>query len=86
MGQKVDISEVIEFSDELKTASEIFKSKLKSVKESIERLSSMSHSSKTANEAKAYFEDLIKRLTSFNGLFTDLDDHLKKHVQSINRC
>ncbi|QKY69799.1 T7SS effector LXG polymorphic toxin [Lentibacillus sp. CBA3610] len=85
MGQKVDISEVIEFSDELKTASEDIKSNLKSVEESIESISSMSSfSGKTANEAKAYFEDFHKTvLTSFNGLFTDLYDHLKKHVQSF---
>lgn len=85
MGHKVDISEVAEFSDELTKASEEVKSSLTSVEEGIESISTMSSfSGKTANEAKAYLEDLHKTiLTSFYGLFTDLDDHLKKHLQSF---
>jgi len=82
---KVDISEVIEFSDELKTASEDIKSSLKKVEENIEQINAMeSFSGKAAKEAKGYFNDLHKTiLESFNGLFTDLDNNLKKHLESF---
>src|SRR5699024_8446552 len=85
MGHKVDISEVIEFSDELKTASEDIKSSLKKVEENIEQINAMeSFSGKAAKEAKGYFNDLHKTiLESFNGLFTDLDNNLKKHLDSF---
>ena len=85
MGHKVDISEVIEFSDELKTASEDIKSSLKKVEENIEQINAMeSFSGKAAKEAKGYFNDLHKTiLESFNGLFTDLDNNLKKHLESF---
>src|SRR5690625_3733175 len=85
MGHKVDISEVIEFSDELKTASEDIKSSLKKVEENIEQINAMeSFSGKAAKEAKGYFNDLHKTiLESFNGLFTDLDNNLKKHLDEF---
>lgn len=85
MKHKVDISEVIEFSDELKTASEDIKSSLKKVEENIEQINAMeSFSGKAAKEAKGYFNDLHKTiLESFNGLFTDLDNNLKKHLESF---
>ncbi|GGK05373.1 hypothetical protein GCM10007063_29730 [Lentibacillus kapialis] len=41
-------------------------------------------SGKTAKEAKHYFSDLHKTvIESFDRLFTDLDDHLKKHLQTF---
>jgi len=85
MGHKVDISEVIEFSDELKTASEDIKSSLRKVEENIEQINAMeSFSGKAAKEAKGYFNDLHKTiLESFNGLFTDLDNNLKKHLDEF---
>ncbi|HLQ97663.1 MAG TPA: T7SS effector LXG polymorphic toxin [Candidatus Dormibacteraeota bacterium] len=85
MEHKVDISEVIEFSDELKTASEDIKSSLKKVEENIEQINAMeSFSGKAAKEAKGYFNDLHKTiLESFNGLFTDLDNNLKKHLDEF---
>ncbi|GGK09153.1 transposase [Lentibacillus kapialis] len=85
MGHKVEVSAVMAFSDELKTASEDIKTSLSRVEESIESIIAMeSFSGKAANEAKAYFEDLHKTvLTSFHGLFTDLDNNLQKHLESF---
>jgi len=43
-----------------------------------------SFSGKAAKEAKGYFNDLHKTiLESFNGLFTDLDNNLKKHLDEF---
>ncbi|MFD1361465.1 T7SS effector LXG polymorphic toxin [Lentibacillus salinarum] len=85
MGHKVDISEVTELSDDLKTASEDIKSSLNRVDESIDKMTAMSSfSGKTAKEAKNYFNDLHKTiLESFDSLFNYLDDHLKKHLQTF---
>ncbi|MEC5425188.1 T7SS effector LXG polymorphic toxin [Virgibacillus sp. C22-A2] len=85
MGHKVDISEVIELSDDLKTAVADLKSSLNHVEESVSRLDAMrSFSGKTAKEAKNYFNDLHKTLLkSFEILFTDLDEHLKKHLNAF---
>ncbi|GAB3799600.1 T7SS effector LXG polymorphic toxin [Virgibacillus kimchii] len=85
MGHKVDISEVIEFSDDLKTAAADLKSNLNRVEENIEQLDAIrSFSGKTAKEAKNYFNDLHKTLLkTFEILFTDLDEHVKKHLNSF---
>ncbi|MFD1169422.1 T7SS effector LXG polymorphic toxin [Oceanobacillus caeni] len=85
MGNKVDISEVIELSKDLETASEEIKSSLTSVKGSIDQLTALStFSGKTATEAKGYFQDLHQTiLTSFDGLFTDLQDALNRHINSF---
>src|SRR5699024_5314535 len=85
MGHKVDISEVIAFSDELKTASEDIKTSLNKAEENIDQINAMaSFSGKTAKQAKSYFNDLHKTvLESFSGLLTDLDNDLKKHMESF---
>ncbi|MBO1003922.1 T7SS effector LXG polymorphic toxin [Pseudogracilibacillus auburnensis] len=85
MGHKVDISEVIEFSNDLETASADLKSCLSQVEESIGKLDAMSSfSGKTANEAKKYFNDFHKTLLkSFEILFTELDEHLKDHLNAF---
>ncbi|MEW9677815.1 T7SS effector LXG polymorphic toxin [Lentibacillus sp. L22] len=85
MGHKVDISEVIDFSDDLKTMSEDIQSSLDDVQESIDQINAMStFSGKTAKEAKGYFNDLHKTiLEAFNGLFTDLENNLKKHLDTF---
>ncbi|WP_449354447.1 T7SS effector LXG polymorphic toxin [Virgibacillus natechei] len=86
MGHKVDISEVSEFSGDLKTASADIKSSLNSVEQSIDQVNAMSSfSGKTAKEAKNYFNDLHKTiLESLDGLFTDLDEHVKRHLESFH--
>lgn len=83
MGHKVDISEVIEFSDDVKSSTADIKTSLNSISESIDRLNSLeSFSGKTATNAKNYFNDLHKTiLITFEHLFTDLDDSLRKHLE-----
>ncbi|MFS0752067.1 T7SS effector LXG polymorphic toxin [Oceanobacillus sp. 1P07AA] len=83
MGHKVDISEVIEFSDDVKSSTADIKTSLNSISESFDRLNSLeSFSGKTATNAKNYFNDLHKTiLITFEHLFTDLDDSLRKHLE-----
>src|SRR5690625_6590736 len=73
MANKVDISEVTDFSHDLQEASADFRSQLDKVKEGIEAVNGMSSfSGKTAKEAKQYFGELhITILESFRGLFED---------------
>ncbi|MGY0691181.1 T7SS effector LXG polymorphic toxin [Virgibacillus sp. FSP13] len=82
MGNKVDISEVNELSDDLKSTSEKIKSDLDHIKADIDQIIAMeTFSGKTAKQAKGYFGDLHKTiLDAFNGLFTDLNDNLKQHL------
>ncbi|MGY0691183.1 T7SS effector LXG polymorphic toxin [Virgibacillus sp. FSP13] len=82
MGNKVDISEVNELSDDLKTTSEKIKLDLDHIKADIDQIIAMeTFSGKTAKQAKGYFGDLHKTiLDAFNGLFTDLNDNLKQHL------
>ncbi|MFD1335877.1 T7SS effector LXG polymorphic toxin [Oceanobacillus iheyensis] len=83
MGHKVDISEVIELSEDVHSSTADIKTSLNSISESIDRLNSLeSFSGKTATNAKNYFNDLHKTiLITFEHLFTDLDDSLKKHLE-----
>lgn len=85
MGHKVDISEVNEFLHDLQTAALDLKSSLSEVEKSIDRLDAMrSFSGKTATEAKNYFHVFHKTLLkAFENLFTDLDEHLKNHLNSF---
>lgn len=85
MAHKVDISEVIEFSDDLNSAAAEIKKNLELVEKKIDKLTGMqSFSGKTANEAKNYFNDLHKTLLkTFDVLFTDLDEYVKQHVRAF---
>lgn len=73
MGKKVNISEVIEFSNDMETATVDLESGLIKVEKSIDRLNVMSSfSGKTAKEAKDYFNNLYQTvLKSFEHLFTE---------------
>gem|GEM_PF-4606207 len=83
--QKVDISEVIELSEDLNIAAADLKTSLNRVKKNIDELTAMrSFSGKTADEAKDYFNELHQTLVkSFEILFTDIDEHLKKHLNAF---
>ena len=85
MGKKVNISEVIEFSNDMETATVDLESGLIKVEKSIDRLNVMSSfSGKTAKEAKDYFNNLHQTvLKSFEHLFTELDESLKGHLNSF---
>ncbi|MBU8790683.1 LXG domain-containing protein [Oceanobacillus caeni] len=86
MGNKVDLSEVIELSNDLKSASEEIKDSLTSVEDSIDSLISLnSFSGETATAAKNYYQDLHQTvLTSFKGLFTDLHENLELHIKTFH--
>ena len=83
MGDRVDISEVIELSNDLKTASTEIKASLDRIKSDIDQIVAMdSFSGKAAKQAKNYFSDLHNTiLDTFNKLFIDLDDNLKQHLE-----
>ncbi|MGP4040979.1 T7SS effector LXG polymorphic toxin [Gracilibacillus sp. D59] len=85
MGHKVDLSEVIDLSDEFKLKSEDIKDSLSKVEQNIEEICNMSSfSGKTADHAKIYFRDLhLTVLTTINGVFTDLYDNLNKHIETF---
>src|SRR5699024_2167658 len=85
MANKVDISEVTDFSHDLQEASADFQSQLDKVKEGIEAVNGMSSfSGKTAKEAKQYFGELhITILESFGGLFDDLEENLQQHIDKF---
>src|SRR5699024_10433880 len=82
---KVDISEVDNFSNDLQEASEDIRSSLDKVKEHIDSINDMdSFSGEAAKEAKGYFNELhLTILESFRGLFDDLDENLKQHLQTF---
>ncbi|WP_079707593.1 T7SS effector LXG polymorphic toxin [Paraliobacillus ryukyuensis] len=83
MANKVDITEVIDFSNDLREASADFRSQLNKVQERIEAINEMnSFSGKAAKEAKKYFNELhITILESFKGLFDDLEANLQQHIK-----
>lgn len=85
MSHKVDISEVTDFSNDLKSMVADLKSSLTLVSKHIDKLNAMqSFSGKTAIAAKNYFNELHKTLLkSFELLFNDLDENLKKHIKSF---
>ena len=85
MGHKIDLSEVIDFSDEFKSKSEDIKNSLSKVEQNIEEICNMTtFSGETADQAKLYFRDLhLTVLTTFDGVFTDLYENLNKHIETF---
>ncbi|MEN1967636.1 T7SS effector LXG polymorphic toxin [Lentibacillus sp. N15] len=85
MGNKVDISEVHTFCDDLETTSSSIKSSLDSIKADIDRMNAMeSFSGQAATEAKGYFKEFHKTvLEAFNGLFHDLNKNVKQHLTTF---
>ncbi|MRX72693.1 hypothetical protein GJU40_11090 [Bacillus lacus] len=85
MGHKVDLAEVIDFSDEVKAKSEDIKVSLLKVEQHIQEICNMSSfSGQTADQAKLYFSDLhLTVLTTFNGLLTDLYHNLNQHIEKF---
>src|SRR5699024_12705499 len=82
---KVDISEVDNFTNDLQEASEGIWSSLDKVKEHIDSINDMdSFSGEAAKEAKGYFIELhLMILESLRGLFYDLVENLNQHHQSF---
>ncbi len=85
LGHKVDISEVIDFSDEFKLTSEEIKDSLLKVELCIEEFCNMSSfSGETADQAKLYFIDFhLTVLTTFKGVLTDLFNKLNNHIETF---
>ncbi len=85
MANKVDMSEVNDFSKDLQEASADFQSQLDKVIENIETINGMdSFSGKAAKEAKQYFGELhLTLLDSFKGLFDDLEENLEQHIDTF---
>lgn len=85
MSEKVDMSEVNEFSDDLEEASDKIQSDLEQVIEKIDKLNNLySFSGKAAVEAKFYFVDLHKNVSeSFKDLFEELDENLNNHIEKF---
>ncbi|WP_269410541.1 T7SS effector LXG polymorphic toxin [Lentibacillus daqui] len=85
MANKVDMSEVNDFSKDLQEASADFQSQLDKVIENIETINGMdSFSGKAAKEAKQYFGELhVTLLDSFKGLFDDLEGNLQQHIDTF---
>src|SRR5699024_11744195 len=82
---KVDISEMENFSNDLKEASADIKASLAQVEEKIEQVNNMkSFSGKAAKSAKQYFVEMhLTVLASFKGLFQDLEENLKKNIKQF---
>ncbi|MFD1067898.1 T7SS effector LXG polymorphic toxin [Oceanobacillus locisalsi] len=85
MSQKVDISEVTRFSNDLQQVSEEIQSSLIKVKKEIDALAGLdSFSGKAAKEAKQYFSGMHETITeSFRGLFDDLETNLEQHLEAF---
>ena len=85
MGNKVDITEVSDLSDELASTTATIRTQLNSIKSNIDQINLMdSFSGEAAHQAKGYFTDLHKTvLESFSQLFADLDSQLKQHLNSF---
>nr|WP_289038427.1 T7SS effector LXG polymorphic toxin [uncultured Allobacillus sp.] len=85
MGKKVNLPEVIELSEDLKSTASELSSKLNQLEKEIDQLSSLdSFSGMAATEAKKYFNDFHKTLIkSFDLLFNDLNETLQKHLHSF---
>ncbi|MGX4669000.1 T7SS effector LXG polymorphic toxin [Cerasibacillus sp. JNUCC 74] len=83
MADRVDISEVIELSNDLKTTSTEIKAGLDRIKSDIDQIVAMdSFSGKAAKQAKNYFSDLHNTiLDTFNKLFIDLANNLNQHLE-----
>src|SRR5699024_12281529 len=85
MGNKVDTSEMENFSNDLKEASADIKGSLAQVEEKIEQVNNMkSFSGKAAKSAKQYLGEMhLTVLASFKGLFEDLEENLQQHIKTF---
>lgn len=85
MGNKVDMAEVIAFSDELKSATSKIKSQLYAIKKSANQIAAMdSFTGLTADSAKDYLKDFhIKITENFTTLFESLSTQLSSHIVSF---
>ncbi|MGG3984180.1 T7SS effector LXG polymorphic toxin [Heyndrickxia faecalis] len=85
MGNKVDMAEVIAFSDELKSATSKIKSQLNAIKKSANQIAAMdSFTGLTADSAKDYLKDFhIKITENFTTLFESLSTQLSSHIVSF---
>ncbi|WP_371069049.1 T7SS effector LXG polymorphic toxin [Sediminibacillus sp. JSM 1682029] len=86
MVQKVDISEVISFSDDLYAETEQLVDKLNIIKANINLIIQMdSFKGKTANSAKDFFTELhTKTLSAFQELFSSLQHNIDSHIQAFH--
>ncbi len=85
MGRKVDLSEVIDLSQDVQSTTSELSTSLKQLSQDVDQLSALdSFSGRAAVEAKRYFNDLHKTLIkSFELLFNDLNENLEKHIRSF---
>ncbi|NBJ70443.1 MULTISPECIES: T7SS effector LXG polymorphic toxin [Clostridia] len=87
MGNKVDISEVIEFSNDIQKVSTHIKSSLKEISTNIEQIIGMdTFTGMAANNAKGYFKNFHKHgiIEALTDLFTDLNHNLKDHLEAFH--
>ncbi|WP_233896692.1 T7SS effector LXG polymorphic toxin [Heyndrickxia coagulans] len=82
MGNKVEMTEVVSFSDELKSAASSLKSQLDAIKKSANQIAEMdSFTGLTADSAKDYLKDFhMKVVDSFTTLFESLSTQLSSHI------
>ncbi|WP_079709013.1 T7SS effector LXG polymorphic toxin [Paraliobacillus ryukyuensis] len=85
MGQRVDLSEVIDFSDEYYAYYHHLKDQIENVKAAIDQILMMdSFEGKAANNAKETFRDFhLKMLTQFEELLHNLLDNVDTHVNNF---
>ncbi|MEZ0116923.1 UNVERIFIED_ORG: prefoldin subunit 5 [Heyndrickxia coagulans] len=82
MGNKVEMTEVVSFSDELKSAASSLKSQLDAIKKSANQIAEMdSFTGLTADSAKDYLKDFhMKVVDNFTTLFESLSTQLSSHI------
>lgn len=82
MGNKVGISEVIAFSDNVGDVVKGLQSALKNIESNIQVIEQMdSFSGKAAKSAKKYFKDFHSTINNaFDELFTSIDGQLSSHI------
>src|SRR5690625_2850494 len=85
MSHKVDLREVIAFSDKVGTSSKEVELGIEAVINDIQTLRSMdSFSGFSASSAKKYFTEFhLKVLDAFEVLFSDLRENLKDHIETF---
>ncbi|MGG3965546.1 T7SS effector LXG polymorphic toxin [Heyndrickxia faecalis] len=85
MGNKVEMTEVDSFSDELKSAASSLKSQLDAIKKSANQIAEMdSFTGLTADSAKDYLKDFhMKIADNFTTLFESLSTQLSSHIVSF---
>ncbi|NMH84562.1 T7SS effector LXG polymorphic toxin, partial [Heyndrickxia coagulans] len=85
MGNKVEMTEVVSFSDELKSAASSLKSQLDAIKKSTNQIAEMnSFTGLTADSAKDYLKDFhMKIADNFTTLFESLSTQLSSHIVSF---